>query len=78
MKMKYLGFSKNVIARFKSYLIERKFRRNINTIYSNPLNLKCGISQGCILGPLLFLLHVNVSHQAVISDSLLCDPCIVF
>ena len=78
--MKYLGFSKNVIARFKSYLIERKFRRNINTIYSNPLNLKCGISQGCILGPLLFLLHINVPPppQAVISDSLLCDPCIVF
>ena len=31
-KMKYLGFPKNVIAWFKPYLIERKFKTNINTL----------------------------------------------
>ena len=78
--MKYLGFSKNVIAWFKSYLSERKFKTNINTSYSSPLNLICGVPQGSILGPLLFLLHINDMPQAVVSDSLLYadDTCIVF
>ena len=79
-KMKYLGFSKNVIAWFKSYLSERKFKININTSYSSPSNLICGIPQGSILGPLLFLLYINDLPQAVVSDSLLYadDTCIVF
>ena len=69
-KMKYLGFSKHVIAWFKSYLSERKFKVNINTSYSSP----------SILGPLLLFLYINDLPQAVVSDSLLCadDTCIVF
>ena len=69
--MKYLGFSKNVIASFKWHLSERKFKININTCYSSPSNLICGIPQGSILGPLLFLLYINDLPQAVVSDSLL-------
>ena len=76
-KMKYLGFSKNLIAWFKSYLNEQKFKININ---SSPLNLTCGIPQGFILGPLLFLFYINDLPQAVVSDWLLYadDTCIVF
>ena len=79
-KMKYLGFSKHVIAWFKSYLSERKFKVNINTSYSSPSNLTCGLSKGSILGPLLLFLYINDLPQAVVSDSLLCadDTCIVF
>ena len=78
-KMRYLGFSKNTITWFKSYLCERKFKISINTSYSssNPL---CGIPQGSILGPLLLLLYINDLPQAVASNSLLYadDTCIVF
>ena len=78
--MKYLGFSKNVIAWFKSNLSERKFKININTSYSSPSKLICGIPKGSILGPLLFLLYINDLPQAVVSDLLLYadDTCIVF
>ena len=53
-KMKYLGFTKNVVAWFwfKSYLIGRKFKINISTSYSIPSNLTCDVPQRSILGPL--------------------------
>ena len=79
-KMKYLGFSKNTITWFKSYLCERKFKISINTSYSSPANLLCGGPQGSILGPLFFLLEINHLPQAAVSDLLLCvdDVCTVF
>ena len=79
-KMKYLGFSKNTITWFKCYLYECKFKISINTSYSSRASLLCGVPQGSILGPLLFLLYINDLPQAVVSDSLLYadDTCIVF
>ena len=58
-KIKYLGYSKNTITWFKSYLCERKFNISIKTTYSSPASILCGVPQGSILGPLLFLLYVN-------------------
>ena len=78
--MKYIGFSKNVIAWFKSYLSNREFKININTSYSSPSNLTFGVSQESILEPFLFLLYLNNLPQVAVSDSLLyaSDDCIVF
>ena len=70
-KMRYLGFSKNVIAWFRLYLSERKFKININTSYFSPSNLICGVLHRSIIRTLLFLLDVNGLPQAVVSDSLL-------
>ena len=77
--MKYLGFSKNTITWFKSYLCEREFKISINTSYSSPSNLLCDVPRGSILGPLLFLIYINDLPQAVVSDLLLYadDTCIV-
>ena len=62
------------------YLSERKFKININTSYSSPMKIICGIPKGSILGPLLFLLYINVLPEAIASESLLYadDSCIVF
>ena len=78
--MRYLVFSKNTVAWFKSYFCERKFETSINTSYSSPSNLLCGIPQGSILGPPLFPLYIIHLPQAVAGDSQLYadDTCIVF
>ena len=51
----------------------------INENLSNPGDLKCGVPQGSILGPLLFLLYVNDMPQSVDCDLLYADDsCLIF
>ena len=44
---------------FKSYLDNRTQKCSINGSLSKTCSLSCGIPQGTILGPLLFLLYIN-------------------
>ena len=44
---------------FKSYLENRKQYLNYNNHVTNLAQIKCGVPQGSILGPLLFLIYVN-------------------
>ena len=43
----------------KSYLSNRKQFVNIDGCVSELLDVTCGVSQGSILGPRLFVLYVN-------------------
>ena len=79
-KIACLGFSDSAILWFKSYLQDRSFSVNIGKEYSDPRNLSCGVPQGSILGPLIFLLYVNDMARAVDCDLLLYadDSCLIF
>ena len=59
-KMKYFGFRTSVIKWFESYLSNRKFLVCIDNVFFEAGTLKYGAPQGSILGPLLFLLYVNL------------------
>ena len=79
-KMVCLGFSDSTISWFKSYLQDRSFSVNIGKEYSNPGILSCGVPQGSVLGPFIFLMYVNDMARAVDCDLLLYadDSCLIF
>ena len=53
-KLNAYGLGKNALSLIDSYLSNRKQRVKINLDYSPWGDIKCGVSQGSILGPLLF------------------------
>ena len=79
-KMSCLGFAESTIRWYKSYLTNRCFIVNVGNDFSSPGKLLCGVPQGSILGPLLFILYVNDMPQAVNSDLLLYadDTCLIY
>ena len=58
-KMSYLGVDQAAIKWFSSYLSGRTQRCNVSGKLSSARTLSCGVPQGSILGPLLFLIYIN-------------------
>ena len=75
-KLYAIGFLKHTVNWFQSYLSNRSFLVNLGNI-SQPASVSCGVPQGSILGPLLFLIYVNDMSQAVKGDLFLYENVLV-
>ena len=58
-KLQYYGINGAASEWFKSYVSNRKQYRSSQDISESCLDIACGVPQGSILGPLLFLIYVD-------------------
>ena len=74
-KLEYYGIRGVALKLFKSYLADRMQCTEIGDQQSSLKYIKCGVPQGSILGPLLFLLYINdiIASSNVLKFTLFAD-----
>ena len=70
-KLQAMGIHFDSVKWFKSYLSNRQQVVSVNQVESKPMDVTCGVPQGSILGPLLFLCYVNDMPTSVNCNLLL-------
>ena len=76
-KLKQNGINSHLLRILENVLNERKQRVVLNDQTSSWSDVLAGVPQGCILGPLLFLIYINI-YQMVFSATQNCLQTILF
>ena len=69
-KLSHYGIRGKALEWFTSYLSNRSQYVHVNGVDSQIKSIDCGIPQGSLLGPLLFIIYINDFHRS--SDNLSC------
>jgi len=71
-KLYYYGIRGVALEWFRSYLLNRNQYVQYNNVSSLTQSISCGVPQGSVLGPLLFILYINDLEKSIKSK------CIIF